>query len=104
MPNMQPRAESCMENQPAARRGSALGSPTLKAVLSVFWAIFHADNSHSRANRGGAARREQPGVRGVAKGGARAQRVPRLPGFAALLHRDGSLVCLYASSPLVPHI
>jgi hypothetical protein len=43
-------------------------------VLSAFWAIFHAGNSHFRANRGGAARREQPGVRGVARGGARAQR------------------------------
>ena len=74
VPSMQPRAESCMENQPAARRGSTSGSPTLKAVLSAFWAIFHAGNSHFRANRGGAARREQPGVRGVARGGARAQR------------------------------
>ena len=74
MPSMQPRAESCMENQPAARRGSALGSPTLKAVLSVFWAIFHAGNSHFRANRGGAARCGQPGVRIVARGSARVQR------------------------------
>ena len=65
---------SCVENRPAARRGSVQGSPRLKAVLSVFWAIFHAGNSHFRANRGGAARCEQPGVRGVARGGARAQR------------------------------
>ena len=33
---------SCVENRPAARRGSVQGSPKLKAVLSVFWAIFHA--------------------------------------------------------------
>ena len=65
---------SCVENRPAARRGSVQCSPKLKAVLSVFWAIFHAGNSHFRANRGGAARCEQPGVRGVARGGARAQR------------------------------
>ena len=65
---------SCVEDRPAARRGSVQGSPRLKAVLSVFWAIFHAGNSHSRANRGDAARCEQPGVRGVARGGARAQR------------------------------
>ena len=63
---------SCVEDQPAARRGSVQGSPRLKAVLSVFWVIFHAGNSHFRANRGGAARCEQPGVRGVARGGARA--------------------------------
>ena len=62
---------SCVEDRPAARRGSVQGSPRLKAVLSVFWAIFHAGNSHFRANRGGAARCEQPGVRGVARGGAR---------------------------------
>ena len=48
-----------MENRPAAHRGSVQGSPRLKAVLSVFWAIFHAGNSHFRANRGGAARCEQ---------------------------------------------
>ena len=45
----------------------------IAAVLSGFWAIFHAGNSHFRANRGGAARCGQPGVRGVARGGARAQ-------------------------------
>ena len=65
---------SCMENRPAARRGSVQGSPKLKAVLSVFWAIFHAGNSHFRANRGGAALCEQSGVRGAARGSARAQR------------------------------
>ena len=53
---------SCVENRPAAHRGSVQGSPRLKAVLSVFWAIFHAGNAHFRANRGGAARREQPGT------------------------------------------
>ena len=46
----------------------------MKAVLSGFRAIFHAGNSHFRVNRGGAARCEQPGVRGAARGGARAQR------------------------------
>ena len=51
-----------MENRPAARRGSVQCSPKLKAVLSVFWAIFHAGNSHYRAHRGGAAFCEQPGV------------------------------------------
>ena len=51
-----------------------LSSPKLKAVLSMFWAIFHAGNSHFRAHRGGAALCEQPGVRGVARGGARVQR------------------------------
>ena len=78
-----------MENRPAARRGSVQGSPKLKAVLSVFWAIFHTGNSHFRANRGGAARCEQPGVRGVARGGARAQR-------RGLIHPPAAmqLVCL----------
>ena len=42
----------------------------LKAVLSEF-GPFHAGNSHFWANRGGAVRREQPGVPGVARGGAR---------------------------------
>jgi hypothetical protein len=36
-------------------------------VLSGFWAILYAGNSHFRANRGGAARCGQPGVRGVAR-------------------------------------
>ena len=40
----------------------------------MFRVVFHAGSSHFRANRGGAARCEQPGVRGVARGGARAQR------------------------------
>ena len=62
-----------METRPAACRGSVQGSPKVKAVLSVFWAIFHAGNSQFRANRGGAVRCEQPGVCGVARGGARAQ-------------------------------
>ena len=52
-----------------------LGQPQVKAVLSVFWAVFGAGNSHFRANRGGAARCEQPGVRIVARGGARVQRL-----------------------------
>ena len=56
------------------RAAAAKAAPKLKAVLSGFWAILHAGNSHFRANRGGAARCEQPGVRGVARGGARAQR------------------------------
>ena len=68
-----PRRSEPLHGKPAARRGS-LGSPKLKAVLSGFWAIFHAGNSHFRANRGGAARCEQPGVRIVARGGARVQR------------------------------
>ena len=42
---------SCVENRPAARRGSVQGSPKLKAVLSVFWAIFHAGNSHFESDR-----------------------------------------------------
>ena len=50
----------------------------LKAVLSEFWAVFHAGNSHFRANRDGSARREQPGVRGMARGGARVQRLEAL--------------------------
>ena len=60
----------------ASRRrvAAAKAAPKLKAVLSGFWAIFYAGNSHFRANRGGAARCGQPGVRGVARGGARAQR------------------------------
>ena len=88
---------SCVEDQPAARRGSVQGSPRLKAVLSVFWAIFHAGNIHFRANRGGAARCEQPGVRGVARGGARAQRGHQLQRLPA------RLVCytLSVASPLV---
>ena len=61
-----PRRSEPLHGKPAARR-SSLGSPKLKAVLSGFWAIFHAGNAHSRANRGGAARCEQPGVRGVAR-------------------------------------
>ena len=54
----------------ASRRrvAAAKAAPKLKAVLSGFWAIFHAGNSHFRANRGGAARCGQPGVRGVARG------------------------------------
>ena len=67
------KGKSRGEGRPAARRGS-LGSPKVKAVLSGFRAIFHAGNSHFRANRGGAARCEQPGVRGAARGGARAHR------------------------------
>ena len=49
----------------ASRRrvAAAKAAPKLKAVLSEFWAIFHAGNSHFRANRGGAARCGQPGVR-----------------------------------------
>ena len=43
-------------------------------MLSGFRAIFHAGNSHFRANRGGAALCEQSGVRGAARGSARAQR------------------------------
>ena len=60
----------------ASRRrvAAAKAAPKLKAVLSGFWAIFHAGNSHFRANKGGAARYEQPGVRIVARGGARVQR------------------------------
>ena len=69
-----PRRSEPLHGKPAARR-SSLGSPKLKAVLSGFWGIFHAGNSHFRANRGSAARCEQPGVRRVARGGARAQRV-----------------------------
>ena len=67
MPNMSRRAEAspCMENR--QRAAAVLSSPKLKAVLSGFWAIFHAGSSHFRANRGGAARCEQPGVRGVAR-------------------------------------
>ena len=56
------------------RVAAAKAAPKLKAVLGGLWAILHAGNSHFRANRGGAARRGQPGVRGVARGGARAQR------------------------------
>ena len=52
------------------RVAAAEAAPKVKAVLSGFRAIFHAGNSHFRANRGGAARCEQPGVRGAARGGA----------------------------------
>ena len=54
------------------RVAAAKAAPKVKAVLSGFRAIFHAGNSHFRANRDGAARCEQPGVRGAARGGARA--------------------------------
>ena len=56
------------------RVAAAEAAPKVKAVLSGFRAIFHAGNSHFRANGGGAARCEQPGVRRAARGGARAQR------------------------------
>ena len=44
---------------------------------------FSRGQLHFRANRGGAARCKQPGVRGVARGGARALEsdAPRDPGF-----------------------
>ena len=54
-----------------------LRQPQVKAVLSVFWAVFGAGNSHFRAHRGGAARCEQPGVRIMARDGARVQRRAR---------------------------
>ena len=50
------------------RVAATKAAPKLKAVSSGFRAIFHAGNSHFRANRGGAARCGQPGVRGVARG------------------------------------
>ena len=62
-----------MENRPAARRGSVQGSPKLKAVLSVYWAIFHAGTLISEPTVVALPAASSPGWRGAAWGGARLQ-------------------------------
>ena len=60
----------------------------------MYRAVFHAGSSHFRANRGGAARCEQPGVRGVARGGARAPRaVAATAELDSKLRSEGFKLC-----------